>query len=161
MGVLQHSMRVLLAMWNLFRILPTFPILLFFIWSIIGEYDNLSNILTQCVRHNDNRFDYYNEGIAHTKHIITDQIRYIGKESNNIDEASILRIDDDSYLEYDNVEEFKQWILSLKPKDVRDKGISKQTLWNIKKRIRKNAMKYKSKALKGIYKVYQERKLNN
>jgi len=49
----------------------------------------------------------------------------------------------------------------LKPKDVRDKGISKQTLWNIKERIRKNEMKYKSKALKGIYKVYQERKLNN
>jgi len=49
----------------------------------------------------------------------------------------------------------------LKPKDVRDKGISKQTLWNIKKRIRKNEMKYRSKALKGIYKVYQDGKLNN
>jgi len=41
-------------------------------------------------------------------------------------------------LEYENIEDFKKWILSLKPKDVRDKGISKQTLWNIKGRIRKN-----------------------
>jgi len=49
----------------------------------------------------------------------------------------------------------------LKPKDVRDEGISKQNLWNIKKRILKNGIKYRSKALKGIYKVYQERKLNN
>jgi hypothetical protein len=57
--------------------------------------------------------------------------------------------------------EFTDWILSLKPKDVKDKGISKQTLWNIKERICKNEMKYRSKALKGIYKVYQERKLNN
>ena len=65
------------------------------------------------------------------------------------------------YLEYENIEDFKQWIQSLKPKDVGDKGISKQTLWNIKKRIYKNEMKYKSKALKGIYKVYQEMKLNN
>ena len=78
-----------------------------------------------------------------------------------LDEASVLGIDDDSYLEYENIEDFKQWILSLKPKDVRDKGISKQTLWNIKERIRKNEMKYISKALKEIYKVYQDGKLNN
>jgi len=87
-------------------------------------------------------------------------IRYIGKESNNL-EDNLTGLDDPDYLEYDNIEDFKQWILSLKPKDVKDKEISKQTLWNIKKRILKNEMKYKSKALKGIYKVYQERKLNN
>jgi len=49
----------------------------------------------------------------------------------------------------------------LKPKDVKDKGISKQNLWNIKKRIRKNEMEYRSRALKEIYKVYKEKKLNN
>jgi len=78
----------------------------------------------------------------------------------------ITGFEDIDYLEHtrDHIvksEDFKQWILSLKPKDVRDKGISKQTLWNIKERIRKNEMKYKSKTLKGIYKVYKERKLNN
>ena len=82
--------------------------------------------------------------IAHRKHINAGKIRYIGKESNNIDEASVLGIDDDSYLEYENIEDFKQWILSLKPKDVKDKGISKQTLWNIKKRIRKNEIQIQS-----------------
>ena len=56
---------------------------------------------------------------------------------------------------------FTEWILSLKPKDVKDKGISKQTLWNNKKRIRKNEMEYRSKALKEIYKAYQDGKLNN
>jgi len=56
---------------------------------------------------------------------------------------------------------FTEWILSLKPKDVKDKGISKQTLWNNKKRIRKNEMEYRSKALKEIYKVYQDGKLND
>jgi len=121
----------------------------------------LDDILTKYVRHNDNKFDYDKEGIAHRKHIVVNRIRYIGKESNNLDESYVFGIDDDLYLEYENVEDFKQWILLLKPKDVRDKGISKQTLWNIKKRIRKNEMKYRSKALKGIHKVYQERKLNN
>jgi len=120
----------------------------------------LDDILTKYVRHIDNKFDYNNEGIAHRKHIINDRIRYIGKESNNL-EDNLTGLEDPDYLEYDNLEDFKQWILSLKPKDVRDIGISKQTLWNIKKRILKNEMKYKSKTLKGIYKVYQERKLNN
>ena len=116
--------------------------------------------LVKYVIHNDNKFDYDNEGIAHRKHIINDRIRYIGKESNNL-EDNLTGLDDPDYLEYENIEDFKQWILSLKPKDVRDKGISKQTLWNIKKRILKNVIKYKSKTLKGIYKVYKERKLNN
>jgi hypothetical protein len=121
----------------------------------------LEDVLAQYVRHSDNKFDYDNQGIAHRKHIVVNRIRYIGKESNNLDEASVFGIDDDSYLEYENIEDFKQWILSLKPKDVRDKGISKQTLWNIKERIRKNEMKYKSKALKEIYKIFQAGKLNN
>ena len=117
--------------------------------------------------HKDNKFDYDNEGIAHRKHIYTERIRYIGKESNNLDEASIIGVNEDDYTEYTkdheivNSVEFKLWVLSLRPKDVRNKGISKQTLWNIKKRIRKNEMKYRSKALNEIYKVYQDGKLNN
>ena len=93
-------------------------------------------ILTKYVRHNDNKFDYDNEGIAHRKHIVVNRIRYIRKESNNIDEASVLGIDVDSYLEYENIEDFRQWILSLKPKDVRDKGISERGLRNFKQKIK-------------------------
>ena len=53
-----------------------------------------------------------------------------------LEEASVFGIDDDLYLEYDNIEDFEQWILSLKPKDVRDKGISKMALWKIKNKIK-------------------------
>jgi len=63
----------------------------------------LEDVLAQYVRHSDNKFDYDNEGIGHRKHIIVDKIRYIGKESNNLEEASVLGIDDDSYLEYENI----------------------------------------------------------
>jgi len=54
--------------------------------------------LTQYVRHNDNKFDYENEGIAHRRHIIANRIRFIGKESNNIDEASVFGIDEALHL---------------------------------------------------------------
>lgn len=56
------------------------------------------------------------------------EVRKTLQESNNLDETSILGIDEDSYLEYENLKEFHDWILSLKPKEVKDKRISKQDL---------------------------------
>ncbi|MEM3573541.1 MAG: hypothetical protein QXJ62_04860 [Nitrososphaeria archaeon] len=67
--------------------------------------------------HNDNKFDYINN-TAQRKHIIADRIRYIGKESKNLDEASVFGLDNDSYIEYENLEGFYSWVLKLKPKDV-------------------------------------------
>jgi hypothetical protein len=65
-----------------------------------GEYwYTLEDVLTQYVKHNDNKFDYDNEGIAHRKHIIVDRIRYIGKESNNLDD-NLSGIEKPDYLEY-------------------------------------------------------------
>jgi hypothetical protein len=93
----------------------------------IAYWNSSGDVLTQYVRHSDNKFIYDNEVIALRKHIIANRIRYIAKESNNLDETYVLGIDDDSYFEYENIEDFKHWILSLKPKDVKDKGISKQT----------------------------------
>ena len=82
-------------------------------------WKSLQDVLIQYIRHNDNKFEYDDKGIAHRKHIIADRIRYIGKESNNLDEVSVLGIGEDSYLEYDNPREFYDWILSLKPENVR------------------------------------------
>ena len=44
---------------------------------------NLKRTITY-VRHYDNKLDYV-EGIAQRKHIVVDKIRYISKESNNLD----------------------------------------------------------------------------
>jgi len=64
---------------------------------------NLDDVLKWYIRLNDNKFDYYNEGIAYRKHIIINLMRYIGKESNDVEEASIFGINDDSYLEYEKI----------------------------------------------------------
>jgi hypothetical protein len=125
-------------------------------------WHTLEDVLTQYVRHNDNKFDYDSEGIAHRKHIIVDRIRYIGKESNNLDETSVLGVDDQSYLEYVNLDEFKQWILTLKPKDVMDKGILKRTLYKIKHRIKEGKiLNPKTKIIKILLQLYKDIKLNN
>jgi len=120
----------------------------------------LEDILTKYVRHNDNKFDYDNQGIAHRKHIVVNRIRYIGKESNNLEDNQ-LGIEDPDYLEYENPEDFKQWILSLKPKDVRDKGISKQSLSYTKSQIRKGSgLIRKTKTNEILFKLYNQTRLN-
>ena len=119
----------------------------------------LDDVLTQYVMHNDNKFDYVDK-IAHRKHVIADRIRYIGKESNSLDEVSVFGIDEDSYLEYENLNEFYEWILSLKPKDVRDKGISKRELKRKKAEIRKGKiLNPKTKIVKILVKLYKEYKV--
>jgi len=110
--------------------------------------------------HNDNKFDYGKEGIAHRKHIFVNRIRYIGKESNNL-EDNLTGIEEPDYLEYENIEDFKQWILSLKPKGVRDKGISKQGLSYTKSQIRKGSgLIRKTKINEILFKLYDQTRLN-
>jgi len=123
-------------------------------------WHTLEDVLTQYVRHSDNKFDYDHEGIAQRKHIINDRIRYIGKESNNL-EDNLNGLDDPDYLEYDNIEDFKQWILLLKPKDVKDKGISKQSLSYTKSQIRKGSgLIRKTKINEILFKLYDQTRLN-
>jgi len=91
--------------------------------------------------HNDNKFDYDNQWIAHRKHIVVNRIRYISKESNKL-EVNLTGIEDPDYLEYTKDHEivksegFKQWILLLKSKDVMDKGLLKRTPYKIKHKIK-------------------------
>ena len=111
-----------------------------------------------------NNFDYDNEGIAHRQHIIADRIRYIGKETNNIDETNITALNEDSYLVYENIRELNRYIsgkgktlefkipdiaisrddtidmgnkiLSIDPEKRRALKINKSTLWYKQKKIK-------------------------
>ncbi|MCL4339956.1 MAG: hypothetical protein M1388_02350 [Thaumarchaeota archaeon] len=117
-------------------------------------WHTLEDVLTQYVRHNDSKFDYI-DGIAHRKHIVADRIRYIGKETNNLDETQITGIEEDDYLEYENIKEFYNWILVLRPRDVKDKGISERGLRSVKQKIRSgNGFKNRSKIIKILFKKY-------
>ena len=108
------------------------------------------------------KFDYDNEGIAQRKHVIADRIRYIGKETNNLDESQITGIDADSYLEYENLREFYDWVLTLKPRDVKNKGISQQSLYKIKTRIKSgNHLNLKVKVVKILLKLYGDLKTDS
>ncbi|WP_393970981.1 hypothetical protein OXIME_001228 [Oxyplasma meridianum] len=122
----------------------------------IAYWKSLDNVLTQYVKHNDNKFDYI-EGIAQRKHIYVNKIRYIGKESNNLDETEIFGIDDNSYIEYVNDKEFTKWILTLKPKDVKSIGIQQRELIRIKNKVKNNErLNPNTKVVKQLYELYKK-----
>jgi len=135
----------------------------------LWEYwHTLDEIIMSYMIHNDNKFDYDHEGIAHRKHIIVEKIRYIGKESNNLDEASIIGVNKDDYTEYTkdheivNGEEFKRWILSLKPKDVACNEISQQALFYQKSLIRNGKiLNHKQKIVRKLLNLYKDIKLTS
>ncbi|MEM2053559.1 MAG: hypothetical protein QXT21_05625 [Thermoplasmata archaeon] len=60
-------------------------------------------------------------GIASKKQVFADRIKYIGKESNNFDDASVLGIDPEDYLESKKLKEFYDWVVKLKPIDIRER----------------------------------------
>ena len=59
-----------------------------------------------------------------------------------------------------NVEDFKQRILLLKPKEVKDKGISERTLYKIKHKIKEeNILNPKTKIVKFLIQLFKETKI--
>ena len=119
-----------------------------------GYWKSLEDVLTAYVRHNNNKFDYINE-IAHRKHIIVDRIRYIGKESNNLDEVNVIGVQNDSVIEYSDNSEFYPWVLKLKPNIITALGISERGLRNFKRKIRNgNELKNRSKIARIIFEYY-------
>ena len=103
-------------------------------WSIFRDY----------LSHSESKFDG-NIGILERKHVVVTNVIHIGKESNNLEDIAFLGADSDSYEIYEEIEnldsKFKEIaprILKLQPRDVKKFGISKQTLWNTKKKIKLN-----------------------
>lgn len=73
------------------------------------------------------------------------KIIHIEKESNNLGETEFLGVDSDSCEIYEDIEKLDvklksiaKDVLKLNLRDVKKIGISKQTLWNVKKRIKLN-----------------------
>ncbi len=121
----------------------------------------LSIVLEDYINHHESKFDG-DLGLLRRKHITINKnsIRYIGKESNNLEIAEILGVQQDDYVEYSNRDNIilnnKELILSLKPKDVERYGIAKEVLIRVKKHIRVgNISKIKKKTKLKLSQVIQ------
>ena len=55
-------------------------------------------------------------------------VYYLYYKCTNSKGGKPISLEEDDYLEYKNLMEFYNWVLTLKPKDVRDDGISEREL---------------------------------
>lgn len=100
------------------------------------------NVFLEYLNHQESKMDG-DVGILERKHVNVTGIVHIGKESNNLEESEFLGVDSGNYEMYEDLEhldskfrKIAKHVLKLKPKDVKKVGISKQTLWNVKQKVK-------------------------
>lgn len=86
----------------------------------------------QYVEHMENKFEG-DVGVLERKHIQADDIVYIGKEANNIEDQPLEVTKPQVFI---NEEEVKQKILDLTPREARKCGVDRSTFKKIKDRIK-------------------------
>jgi len=115
----------------------------------------LSEMFFDYINHKEEKYDGDN-GVLRRKHVIIDNIEYIGKESNNLEETEITGVSDNDIVIYDNKTEQKitDIIKNLTLKQARKIGISKRNLRYLKMKL-KNGKKIvlKRKTLSKLLKV--------
>lgn len=95
----------------------------------------LSKVIRDYIDHPETKSEG-DTGQLKRRHITIDvaSIRYIGKESNDLDESQIIGVDGNNYTEYRNTEAMILKLLCLSPKDVQKLGISKTQYYDILKK---------------------------
>jgi hypothetical protein len=112
-------------------------------WDVFLEYLN----------HSESKLEG-DVGVLQRRHVVVSGIVHIGKESNNLEESEVIGIGSMGYEMYENLENLDEkfrkisdGVLALRPRDVKKVGISKQTLWNVKNRIKENRLEKISKRI--------------
>jgi len=109
----------------------------------------MDEVIGSYALHDDRKLYYGVDGVAQRKLIYVDRIRYIGKESNNLDENK-LGVSQPDYLEYVNNENFKQFALSLKKVE----GVSNRGLRNFKLKIKRGENIRNSRIMRTILMLF-------
>ena len=112
-----------------------------------------SEILEEYVNHNDQKSNG-ETGLLSRKHVAIDSssIRYIGKESNKLEESEVLGVSDDDYSEYVDKQGRLYEIINNLTLDVAQKiGIARRTFFDLKQKINSNCkMNLKGKTLRKL-----------
>ena len=122
--------------------------------DIVEYWKKISLVFSEYRSHRKTKLDS-SDSVVQRKHLVVTGVIHIRKESNKLDESELFGLDDSSYEIYQNgseiAEKFRKLapkILELNPKEVKELGISKQTLWNVKQKIKYNQLKKISNKIK-------------
>lgn len=97
----------------------------------------LSELLEEYIDHPESKSNG-DIGLLQRKFIVVDMgsVHYIGKESNELDESTIVGVNEDSDTIYENSDALYQKILAMKEEDAAKVGISARTLYYWKAQTR-------------------------
>ncbi|MCC4771839.1 hypothetical protein FXV91_17210 [Methanosarcina sp. DH2] len=110
----------------------------------------LSRTILQYVEHMENKFEG-DIGVLERKHVQADDLFYIGKEANNIEDQSL---DVTGAQVFINQEEIKQKILAITPEERRKIGISRSELGYLKKNAKEGTLNFNTKNVRIITEYY-------
>jgi hypothetical protein len=110
----------------------------------------LSEVFFEFYEHKEEKFDG-NVGELRRKHITIEDINFIGKESNNLEQTEVTGVSNDDYVYYND--NFKQKIMkkmeTLTIEEARSAGISDWQFYYLKKKRKNNEIpKFKKKTLR-------------
>lgn len=99
----------------------------------IHYWKNFSDLIFRYLDHPESKFENGREsGLMKRRKIVGGEIMHIGKEANNIEEQPLELAKSQEYV---NEDELKKRILKMTPKEARESGVSRPTLWKIKRKI--------------------------
>jgi hypothetical protein len=105
-----------------------------FYWKPISE------LFFDYIDHKEEKYDGDN-GILRRRHVIIDDVEYIGKESNNLEESEIIGVQDDYTVIYkdritDNNTDLTRIIMLITPLHAAKVRLSKRQLMRLRKKVR-------------------------
>ena len=128
-------------------------------YSGINEmyFTSFQELLADYIRHSDQKYLYIN-GFAVRKHIKADGVRYMGKETYNIEIVSKTGgVTKQLANEYIDVKARDKFILHLQPKQVKSLNISRKSLWEVKERIASGKrLNTKTKIVRELIELYNQ-----
>ena len=113
-------------------------------------WKNLADIIFQYANHPESKFlNGDKQGKLERRSLEDGEVKFIGKETKNIEEQA-LELEYSN--EYSSIQSRVDFILGLSSKEANQKGVSKQTLSKIKKRLRNNPKRFnwKTKSVKKL-----------
>lgn len=100
-------------------------------------WKSLADTILEYANHPESKFlNGSQNGKLERRHLKDGEITVIGKETKNIEEQS-LKVE--RIIEYFDEKELLKKILKMTPKEAREKGVSRPTLWKIKQKIKNRA----------------------
>jgi hypothetical protein len=107
-------------------------------------WKTLDKEIFRYINHAESKFEG-DTGLLKRRHLNPKEIVRIGKESNQIEENLI---HEEKQEIYSNTKEIYQKILNITPKEAKERGVSRPTLWKIKEKIRKGkGINFKTKSV--------------